>query len=136
MNVALKRGPVLTLTTMQRRFLKHALRRLSFGDPALWEQPDGTKWWVSADHRIDIFDVARIATLINNINLVPTDVEMDLTPKAIWRIRRRAEQILNANITPWPDDATPNEVIALQGVGSNVFRAGELGNLTVVELVP
>ena len=133
MILALKRAPILTLTVMQRRFLKHALRRLSFGDPAPWEEPDTTRWWVFDDHRIDIRDIARLGTLIDNISLVPTDLETDLTPKAIWRIRKRAVQILNANITAWPDDATPNEVIALQGVSSNLFRAGDIGNLTPVE---
>ncbi len=136
MIVAIKRAKITALTPMQRRGLKHGLRLLSFGQPAPYEQPNGKRWSVYDDHRIDLYDVARIAALFNNLNQIPDNLETDNTRAARRRLRQRIVRIMDRRVVPWVetfDSPAPNEVIALQGVAANAMRAGDIGNLTPKE---
>jgi len=113
MLVALRKGPVLALEPFQRKFLKHALRKLSFGVPATWVQPSsGNEWWVFSDGRISVRDVARVAFLLGHLDRIPTGWNEDDTSEARRRrLRQRAVDILNTHVQPWSSDPVGTELV-------------------------
>lgn len=55
----------------QRTILRWGMDKLDLGNPAEYRQPDDTRWFVFADWRITLEDVARLGTLMKGLAAFP-----------------------------------------------------------------
>ncbi len=55
----------------QRDIMRWAFRKLELGQPALYEAPGGVRWFIFADHRLDLLMFARLGTLANEVAGLP-----------------------------------------------------------------
>lgn len=52
---------------VQRTILRWCVGRLDLGVPAEYEQPNGTRWYVFHDSRIELLDVAVLGTVVKGL---------------------------------------------------------------------
>ena len=55
----------------QRTILRWGMNKIDLGDPAEYRQPNGTRWFVFADWRITLEDIARLGTLLKGLAAFP-----------------------------------------------------------------
>ncbi len=59
------------LASNQRQIMRHMVKRLALGTPALYETPGAVQWWIFDDWRFDLDHFAIVGALANELGNLP-----------------------------------------------------------------
>ena len=119
--IAVRRSTVLGMSAQQRRLLRIVCERIDLGDPAVYQAPAGAVWYVFADHRVALLDIAILGCFMAALAAAP-----DITTRAELWDWIKDTIVLPENIVytqrgnPWQETLTANGAPATVQAASNV----------------
>ena len=107
--VAIRKSAWEAGTAGQRAAMRFAARQVELGQPALYQQANGTEWFVSSDSRMTLLDVAILGTVAAGLATFP-----DWTPPADKALAREQVYDFVKNNIVAPRNVALTEIVQVE----------------------